>query len=104
VGKKTVIPHHHDKRSKALALAIATCTANGFMDEKSGKASQVSFDALLKNASVTAGTVSQKVGAKNELRKSIVKTHNALINVLKGNYPDEWKSVIREWGFQKENY
>jgi hypothetical protein len=38
------------------------------------------------------------------MRTSILKTNNALIHVLKGNFPDTWKSVIREWGFQKEKY
>jgi hypothetical protein len=107
-GKNFVIPRDHDKRSAALALTVAAITTHGFDAEKYGldfwQTTKDNYAALMTSASATDGTVSQKVGTKNELRKTIVKTHNALINVLRGNYPDNYKSVIREWGFQKEKY
>ena len=102
------IPRDHDKRSDALALTLAAITVHGFDDEKYGlnfwQTTKDSYAQLLKNATTTDGAVSQKVGTKNELRKSIIKTHNALINLLRANYPDDYKNVIRSWGFQKEKY
>ena len=87
---------------------ISGIAAHGFATAKYGTAYWQpildEYSTLMEQASKVDGTVSNKVSAKNELRKTIFKTHNALINVLKGNYPDTYKSVIREWGFQKEKY
>ena len=35
-----------------------------------------------------------------ELRKVL----NSLVLLIHCNYPDTYKSVVREWGFQKEKY
>ena len=32
------------------------------------------------------------------------KVLNALVWVLKGNFPDTYKEELRSWGFQKEKY
>jgi len=108
VGSNFIIPSDRNKRAAALKLTVAAITAHGFKDEKYGaafwQATMDSYNTLLTQASAVDGTVSGKVSAKNELRKTITKTHNALINALKANYPDTYKSVIREWGFQKEKY
>ena len=108
VGKILIIPRDRNKRQKALPLILEAVTAHGFTNEKYGtafwQATKDSYDALLKEASTVDGTVAKKVSDKNELRKIIVKTHNSLICVLKANYPDTYKNVIREWGFQKEKY
>lgn len=108
VGSIFIVPRDRNKRQDALPLILAAVTTHGFTTEKYGtafwQATKDSYDALLKEASTVDGTVAKKVGDKNELRKTIVKTHNALINVLKANYPDTYKNVIREWGFQKEKY
>ncbi len=107
-GSNFIIPRDRNKRAAALPLTLAAITALGFANEKYGAAfwqtTMDSYKALLTQASEVDGTVSNKVSAKNELRKTIKKTHNALINILKANYPDTYKSVIREWGFQKEKY
>jgi len=47
-----------------------------------------------------AGKVSEKNVLRDELRKHLF----ALVNILKGNYPDTYKSEMRVWGFQKEKY
>ena len=107
-GNNYIVPRDHDKRAAALPLILAAVTTHGFTGEKYGatfwQATKDSYDALLKEASAVDGTVAKKVSDKNELRKIIVKTHNSLIFVLKANYPDTYKNVIREWGFQKEKY
>ena len=108
VGKNVVLPRDRNKRLNAFPLIIEAIAAHGYTNEKYTPAywlaAKAEYTTLMEQASTVDGTVSNKVSAKNELRKTIVKTHNALINVLRGNYPDTYKSVIREWGFQKEKY
>ncbi len=108
VGKLFLVPRDRNKRLVALALIVNAIVRHGFQDQKYGTAfwqeTKTHYDAFLKQAMAVDGMVSNKVSSKNELRKNIVKTNNALLNVLKGNYPDTYTSVIREWGFQKEKY
>jgi len=107
-GRGYIIPNDRSQRTEALKLTLAAVTTHGLAAEKYGTAywQEIinSYDTLQEEAAAVDGAVSGKVRTKNELRANIVKTNNALINVLKGNYPDTWKSVIREWGFQKEKY
>jgi hypothetical protein len=107
-GKNFIVPRDRDRRQAALKLIVPAITEHGFDDEKYGAAfwqeTSNSYTALLQQAAGVDGTVSLKVSAKNQLRKDLVKTHNALINILRGNYPDTYKAVLREWGFQKEKY
>jgi hypothetical protein len=58
----------------------------------------------LLRASTTDGQVAIKVGDKNELKTYLKKVLNALMLVIKGNYPDTYKAELRDWGFQKEKY
>jgi hypothetical protein len=108
VGKSYQYPADRNKRSKALGLTLEAIVTHGFGADKYGTAFwqpiKTEYDALLKSATEIDGTVSGKVGTKNELKKYLVETQNSLIHVLKGNYPKTWKNVIREWGFQKEKY
>jgi len=108
VGKNFVLPRDRNKRLATFPLIIAAIATHGYTDIKYNAAywvaAQASYTSLMEQAANVDSTVSIKVSAKNELRKTIVKTHNALINALRANYPDTYKSVIREWGFQKEKY
>jgi hypothetical protein len=108
VGQAYRYPVDRNKRNKALGLTLEAIVTHGFGADKYGTAFwqpiKTEYDALLKSATEIDGTVSGKVGAKNELKAYLVETQNSLIHVLKGNYPKTWKTVIREWGFQKEKY
>ena len=107
-GTNYLLPGDRSKRLAALQLIPHAVAVHEFGDEKYGTAfwQRVtdSYQALLEKTTNIDGTVSVKVSAKNELRKTLVETHNALVHVLKGNYPRSWKAVLREWGFQKEKY
>jgi hypothetical protein len=48
--------------------------------------------------------VASKVGDKNILKKELKKALNAIVNIIKANYPDNYKEELRNWGFQKEKY
>jgi len=107
-GRNYVLPRDRNRRKEALKLVVPAIEANGFTDDKYDaawwQAAISSFNELSGSASTVDGTVSQKVSDKNELRKTIVKTLNALIKLLQANFPDTYKAVMRDWGFQKEKY
>ena len=62
------------------------------------------YDQLTKGIVGAASAISTAVSNKNKCRDLIIKTLNSLLCLLKANYPDDYKSVIRTWGFQKEKY
>jgi hypothetical protein len=55
-------------------------------------------------AQAVDGIVSQHVAAKAKHIERIRETLNALILLLKANYPDGSREELRRWGFQKEKY
>jgi len=107
-GKSYSYPPDRNKRSAALKLTLAAITANALQDRTYGLAFwqdiQTKYEAALALSVNTDSSVAGLVSAKNEHRKQIQKTLNALIHILKGNYPDTYAGVLREWGFQKEKY
>lgn len=62
------------------------------------------YVALNKEAQSIDSNVSSEVSNKNEAMKQVEKVLNALIQIIKGNYPDTYKAELRAWGFQKEKY
>jgi hypothetical protein len=40
----------------------------------------------------------------NRTRQKIKRTFNALVYLLKANYPDEYHTELKHWGFSKEKY
>jgi hypothetical protein len=108
VGSAYTYPRDRNKRSEALKQTLLAIDSLGFGAKKYGttfwQAIKTEYDDLLIKAATTDGTVAGKVASKNQLRAGIVKTHNSLIHAIRANYPDTWKAIIREWGFQKEKY
>ena len=106
--KSYLMPKDQNSRSEALELMIKGIDANGFNDKTYGKTYwtniKTQFDSLLQTASTTDGSVSNKVGDKNELKKGLKKALNAIVLSVKANYPDTYKQELRTWGFQKEKY
>ncbi|MEM0542798.1 hypothetical protein WFZ85_09215 [Flavobacterium sp. j3] len=101
-------PFDQNNRSKALALMVDAISANGLNDKMYGKdywlEIQTKYDDLLAAASSNDGTVSNKVGNKNALKKELKVVLNSLIFSIKANYPETYKQELRAWGFQKEKY
>ena len=102
------MPKDQNSRSEALELMIKGIDANGFNDKTYGKTYwtniKTQFDSLLQTASTTDGSVSNKVGDKNKLKKGLKKALNAIVLSVKANYPDTYKHELRTLGFQKEKY
>jgi hypothetical protein len=65
---------------------------------------QTNFNNYLLNSVTIDETVSGKAGDKNILKKQVKKVLNSLLKVIEGNYPDDYKNIRRNWGFQKEKY
>jgi hypothetical protein len=80
----------------------------GFAEKQYGVAYwtdiQERFNNLLDTSVDSTGTVSENAGNKTVLRSKIKRVLNSLIHLIKANYPDTYKSVMRSWGFQKERY
>lgn len=96
------------KREDALTLMLEAIENNEFQDRTYGLdywtgVKNKYVDLVIQARALDSG-ISTKVGNKNELKKNIKKGLNAIINVLKGNFPDTYKQEIRSWGFQKEKY
>lgn len=108
VGKSYKLPVDRNNRLEALGLLVSAITTEGFQANEFGLAYwtdiQTKYTSYLTHAFTIDGTVSNKVGNKNVLKKEIRKGLNAIINLIKANYPDTYKTELREWGFQKEKY
>lgn len=108
VGKIYKLPYDHDERKAALELLIPSLTVHGFQTNLFGLTYwtdlQTRYNNYLAQSITIDGSVSEKVGDKNLLKKEIKKVLNSLLRVLEGNYPDNHKNVKRTWGFQKEKY
>ncbi len=105
-GNNFIINRDRNNRRDALKLMITAIDADGFGAEEYGTAfwtaMQTNYSAAIDAAGTTAGSVSIKVAGKNRMKKDIKTVLSSLLLVLKGNYPDTYTGVYREWGWQKE--
>ena len=107
-GKNQRLPKARPARAKALVKLLAAVDAHGYNGRKFGKAYwtpiEVEYKALVAQRRKTEGTASGEVGKKNVQENPLRKVLKALVNLIKANYPDTYKSVLREFGYQKEGY
>jgi hypothetical protein len=108
VGKAYKLPSDLDRLSQALKQMVNSIDKSEFADKPYGKAFwtelKTRLDAALNKSRSLDSTVKTNVISKDEQRANIRKTFNALIALLKANYPDTHKEMQRTWGFQKEKY
>ncbi len=62
------------------------------------------YDTLIAAEQQLDEGVATKVGNKKVMATQLRVALNSIILLIKSNYPDTWKSVLREFGFQKEDY
>lgn len=102
------IPADNDNRLHSLAQMVTALGEHGLDDRKYGKPYwediQERFIEAKEKANDSDSASSGHVNIKSEQKVVIRKILNALISLLKANYPDNWKSELRVWGFQKEKY
>lgn len=103
-----MLPAAGKDREAALHQLLIGIDEHGFNDRKYGKAYwrniAKKFTAARVEASGSDSDSSQQVAEKTEARENVLMTLNALINLIKANYPRSWKEELRVWGFQKEKY
>lgn len=108
LNKTYAFPKDQNARLNALDLMVNAIADNGFADKDYGTIFwtnlKTDYENLLTLANEKDSLVSEKVSIKRMLRKDLEKTLNAIIYILKGHYPDTFKSELRNWGFQKEKY
>lgn len=92
----------------ALATMIQGIQTHGFNNERFGLAwwqdIQARYNLALAKAAGLDGDASSKVSTKNTTKAEVKKVLNSLVHIIMGNYPDDYKAKLREWGFQKEKY
>lgn len=107
-NEKYMLPQDIDGRKEALATLLEAISANDFDSREYGRdywrEIKGRFDELAQQATALSGTISEKVGDNNQVRKDVILGLNALIKSIQANYPHTWKEELRVWGFQKERY
>lgn len=101
-------PTDRNRRVASLKLMVDAIKLHGFEDQEYGldywTTILTDYEALVNQSNSVDGEISVKVGDKNVLKKDLKKALSALVGVIKSNYPDTYKQVLRDWGFQKEKY
>ncbi|MBD2723820.1 hypothetical protein [Hymenobacter armeniacus] len=107
-GRNQRLPSARPARAKALAKLVAALHAHGYDDRKYGKAFwkpiATEYADLVGQRAQTESAAAGETGQKNAQEKPLRKVLKALINLIKAHYPDTYKNVLREFGFQKEGY
>jgi hypothetical protein len=107
-NKTFKLPNDRNQRQQALETLIKGIEKHNLVVVKYPidffKETQKQYQILLQETQTIDSTVASEVSNKNESIKQVEKVLNALIYIIKGNYPDTYKGELRAWGFQKEKY
>lgn len=107
-GNIYIIPKHRNDRQESLAQMQKGIVQEGFIKNTYGKTYwdniKQQFDGYVNQAKLTDSGVSEKTGNKNMLKKDLKTGLEALVHAIKANCPYNWKTELRDWGFQKEKY
>lgn len=108
VGKTYQLPIDRNERVAALERLVTALTKYSLNTQRYGveywKEAQARYTQLLYQAGTTDSQRSARVKDKNELKRDIKQVLQSLVLLVQANYPDTWRSVLRQWGFQKEKY
>ncbi len=108
VGKTYQLPIDRNERASSLERLVTALTKYGMVNQRFGiaywKEAQARFVQLVYQAGTTDSQRSARVKDKNELKRDIKQTLQSLVLSIQANYPDTYRSVLRQWGFQKEKY
>lgn len=101
-------PQAREARAASFDVLIDALATYQIEDFAYGKAYWTAlkeqYNSLLEQARSVDGSVSTKVGSLNYNRTFVRKFLNSFVQLIKANYPDEWKTKLRDFGFQKEKY
>ncbi len=108
VNKSYILPKDRNSRGTALSMLLTAIDTHGFTNMTYGKTFWqpiiTQYLQLLQQSQQTDSAISQNVGNKNHTKEQIREVLNALVLLIKANYPNTYKNELRTWGFQKEKY
>jgi hypothetical protein len=107
-NKSYRLPHDRDKRNDALKLMVQAIQDDGFQTRQYGlvfwETLSKDYSKALQEANDTDGAISGFVGDKKVLKETVVDVLEALVHLVKANYRNTYPQVLRQFGYQKENY
>ena len=107
-GKALGLPGDRDARIEELDHLVTALTTHGFATKTYGKAwwtpRMAEYIALVKDAGTKDSNRSSAVSTKDQLKKQVRRVLTSLVNIIKGNFDETWKSELRAWGYQKEKF
>jgi hypothetical protein len=107
-NKSFSFPKDNDRRLFALQQLVVSIKAPDFNGKRYGyvywRDVLERFEKTKTLALESDSDTSQHVNSKNGQKAIIRQTLNALIFLIKANYPLQWREELRIWGFQKEKY
>lgn len=107
-GKNYTLPTDNDKRKLALPQMLAGVAAQGFGAEKYGTAywtqAIADYNAALAASVNATKNITETVSDKDTDKALIVKVQKALPLLLEANFPDTYESVLRQWGYIRQNF
>lgn len=107
-GRNYELSRDNQKCKDALRMMTDAIHANGFDAKTYGSVFWTDikerYDTALTAATIGAGSVSAHISEMAVLRSNLRKVLSSLLLLLRAYYPDTFKQVRREWGFQKESY
>lgn len=108
IGNSYRLPSDRNNRLNALQILLQGIAQRGYGERTYGtafwQAITDEYAALLAQADEMDSMVSDKVNIKNQTKEQVKKVLNALIYLIRANYPDSYKAEMRIWGFHKEKY
>lgn len=108
VGTGYGLPRDRDRRIESLRKIVEALTTHGFTSQTYGVAFwttlKTDYTSLASQAREKDSLIASKVSNKNNLKEQGKTFLNAVVNLLKALYPHDYRSKLREWGFQKEKY
>jgi hypothetical protein len=103
-----MMPTDGDRRQESLEMMLAALQQHGMTTQKYGydywNDLYIRFGQAKVEAAAIDSAISLEVANKSEQMSYIRETLNALIYLIKANFPRTWKEELRRWGFQKEKY
>ena len=107
-GGRTTLPINREKRIRSLEAIVAAIDKYGISLLKSSKEFWAEHLARLQSLSDESKSLKSAMAAEVRQKQLNIKYLRRVLRttllVLKGNYPDDYKRVIRNWGILKENF
>jgi len=102
------LPKDPQSKLKGIEMLITALTKYGFENEPYGvpywTQTRDEYTPLIADDTTNVTTESKHVGDKNIYKADLKKALNSIILAIKAHYPDNYKNVLRAWGFLKERY